>query len=708
MKQILVNTEYFRETAKHFEKHGLYTLAPEGSRDYNEFWDEEERRCLEGYKVGDLKITGRHYAYLNFGVIEKVPESALKDSNKISASVDKVLAPPGFWEIDLAWWDAKEEAMNRPYGEGNHLVCAKTRGCGWSYKEAFDGVYNYNFIPKSKSFYLAAIEDYLTKDGILNKVEVMLNHLNQKTDWYKNRHKHDTLMHRRASYEAIVDGKKVQRGYFSEIFGVIVDKADKARGKRGKKISFEEFGSFKNGKRAWAICRDSVEQGGFLAGQMSAFGTGGEEGDNIEALEDMVSNPLAYNCLAFENHWEDNEKDMGSYDTVGGSLAVPYVPPKEDMNKLSSDSYEGDLCGFVVPAYLANDKAMDSNGVTDIESSIELEMKNRVQIASSDDAKDLDKKVAERPFNLTELLQRVAFNPLPRIEALEQLKVLKRKKELLSIIRHGTLTKTADGFKFDPTASVRPLDYYPHKNDDKLEGCVTVYEMPDSIDGIVPGNIGDVYGAVLDPYYKDDAKSKTSLGALYVFKHGAQDSRERLVATYIARPNKLDDFYKNMFNVVQWYNATLQSEIAGGGKGVFDYAKTKGLLKYLRYEVTVDLPKDQAPSKTRTYFMNMANERKKQGLLYLSDWLLSVVGVREDGSNIHMIETIYDKGLLEEISKWGEDKNLDRVSSLLIYMYERKQIIEDFVDNHKKNKSTFFSRKLFVDKSNSSNSNGFL
>ena len=64
-----INTEIFSESSKYYLKHKCYTHAPEGTSEYIEFWDEEERRCKEGYTVGGVRITGEHYAYLNYGRI---------------------------------------------------------------------------------------------------------------------------------------------------------------------------------------------------------------------------------------------------------------------------------------------------------------------------------------------------------------------------------------------------------------------------------------------------------------------------------------------------------------------------------------------------------------------------------------------------------------------------------------------------------------
>jgi hypothetical protein len=38
---------------------------------------------------------------------------------------------------------------------------------------------------------------------------------------------------------------------------------------------------------------------------MIAFGTGGTEGDGFEALEELFYHPETYDCMAFENEWDE-------------------------------------------------------------------------------------------------------------------------------------------------------------------------------------------------------------------------------------------------------------------------------------------------------------------------------------------------------------------------------------------------------------------
>jgi hypothetical protein len=38
---------------------------------------------------------------------------------------------------------------------------------------------------------------------------------------------------------------------------------------------------------------------------MVAFGTGGTEGSDFEAMEEIFYNPEAYDCMGYENVWDE-------------------------------------------------------------------------------------------------------------------------------------------------------------------------------------------------------------------------------------------------------------------------------------------------------------------------------------------------------------------------------------------------------------------
>jgi len=77
-----VNSNIFTEEAAHFSKYGYYCAAPEDSLEYESYWEEQLRRCIEGYESGGAFITGHHYNYLNFSRIKQAKSGDRKSKKK--------------------------------------------------------------------------------------------------------------------------------------------------------------------------------------------------------------------------------------------------------------------------------------------------------------------------------------------------------------------------------------------------------------------------------------------------------------------------------------------------------------------------------------------------------------------------------------------------------------------------------------------------
>lgn len=676
----------FSEAATDFVRNGgKYTKAPAGSREHTEYWAMHEERCQNGYKCGDLWIPGRHYFFLNFTPILKIPDGQLKlaikeargRDGKIGAiTMNKILDFPRFYEIGYEWYRYKHIAWNggrfrnvsSPGAE--HVGCAKTRGAGFSYMEASDGVYNYNFIPESKSYYFAANEGFLIVDGILNKVEDMLDFINDNIPtWKQNRMKKSTTMHQTATY---IDEQNVTRGSRSQVIGVIVDNPNKTRGKRGRKIVFEEFGSFKRGKEALAISKGSIEDGGVTVGQITAFGTGGEEGPSIEALEEVFSQPEVYGMLRFPNTYEEG--------------------------------FEGTECGFFVPTWKVNPLFMDEDGNVDKPAAVAYEEDIRLTLEKAKDPKELDRRKAEHPIVPTEVFSRMMKNPFNTAEIDKQIRRITTNASIQTLIRHGRLvSKTPEeggGIEFIimTKQNARPIEEYPHsqKNQDRgaLDGCVSVVEKP-YLDhrGHTPEGI---YQIVFDPFYKEESDDLTSLFACYVCKqyNNISTTMEGLpVAEFVARPQDINVAYRTMFMLAQWYNCNVQGEIAGGGQGVLDYAKQNKLLHKLDFELELTDNKEVTEKKNRKYLMNMPTEKKRMGITYLVNWHLEQRGLYEDGSPVINIHMIYFVAVLREMRKFGT-MNADRISALLIWMFSMREKIGRAI-REQEDSDGFFTRRLF-------------
>lgn len=677
----LVNTRYFSEAATDWVKNkGIYTRAPLGSREYREYWEMHEERCRIGYSVGDLWIPGRHYFYLNFTPIKKVTDEVM---NKILAEpaskragllkvAPKKLEFPRFWEVDYEWYNYKfiawhgGEFMGVQSPGGKHICCAKTRGAGFSYKEASDGVYNFNFIPASKSYYFAGQEGFLIKDGILNKVQDMLDFINENCpEWFQNRMKSNTLMHQVASY---IDSNNQTRGNKSEIIGVIVNDPDKTRGKRGEKITFEEFGSFKDSKKALDTCIASVMDGGITVGQISCFGTGGEEGADIEGLEEVFDDPHSYNMLAFPNVFEEG--------------------------------MESTECGYFVPCWRANNLFIDKDGNAEIEAAIKYELGEREKMKGAKDYRKLDRRQAEYPTKPSEVFKRISTNPFRANAIKAQIAYIEKSAHIQGMIRYGFFTEEESGllFNIQSKAEAKPVLKYPHSKQDDLEGCITIIEEPFRVNGVVPEGL---YQVIFDPYQIEEADDVTSLFAVYVLKqYNSLDSKSEglPVANFVGRPEDLDSAYEALFQLCRYYNAKAQGEIGGGGQGVIDYAKTHKLLEWIEFEPEMLHNKEVATGqKNRSYLMNMATDKKRLGLTYLIDWHKQLRGVGEKGNKILNLHRIYDVGLLLEMLKFNTNKNVDRISAMIIGMYMLKENVNRKIVEQKKDPSSFFNRPLYVE-----------
>jgi hypothetical protein len=653
----LVNTRYFQEAALDFEKNkGYYTKAPRGSREYVQYWEMQDERCKNGYSVGDLWIPGRYYFFLNFTPMLRIAPEQMKlirGSNTLAdyGTLKKMLGFPGFREVHFEWTNLKYIAwhggefmgIKEPRG-GKHIGCLKARRAGWSYIEASDGVYNFNFIKASKSLYFAGLEDYLTKDGILNKVEADLNWINTHIPWWKqNRQVRKSVMHQRASF---INSMQEEEGSMAEILGVIVNDPDKVRGKNGLKITYEEGGSFRNLKKAYDISRGTVEDSGGLitTGQISVFGTGGEEGPDIEGMDYLFNNPEENNMIALPYIWE----------------------PGMDQ----------ETCGYFVPVTRINMLCEDDDGNIDVERATAMELGERAKIKDPD---SLDQRKAEYPLNPSEALMRTGDIKFPIELINRQLRRLKSDRVLRSMIRHGKMIEEGGILDFFPLteAEAQPVLKFPHKRTgDRLDGCVTVVERPyRDARGHTPEGM---YQIVFDPYYMDDAEDQTSLFAIRVWKMDNKHDSSfcRLpVAWYTGRKFRLADIHKILFQLARWYNCTVQGEAAGGGQGVIDYARANNLLHYVEFEPEMAHNKELSSNgRNRSYLMAMPVERKLQGLTYLIEWCKEIRGRAPDGSAIYNIDRYFDVPGLLEMKKFNAKKgNFDRISADIIGMYMLKE-----------------------------------
>lgn len=658
----LVNLEYFREAAIHFDKHGTYTFFtknPHPKSKYNLFWKEEKRKCLEGVVRPDGEwIPGVLYFYWNYCRIQLT-----KNKNK-SKRADRIEGFAKPWLGDYLFFHYLEKARN----EGKHGGVIKQRGVGFSFKGAVFGPYYGLFFKKQKSFYTAFEKEYLTNDGVLNKVWDYIDFLAKHTEFPRTRIT-DSFpgMKLKFGYKDPANNN-AQKGTLGEVIGISAkDNPGKIRGKRGF-IFFEEFGKFPKVSDTWNVCRDSVEDGGVAFSQMICGGTGGEVGSNFAGAEDMIYHPDVYNIYGIPNVFDKNSS--------------------------------GEKVIFHWGSYLNRNLCYDENGMPDVIKALSEVLTEFHNIKkSSTDGKALTQRKAEKAITIQDAIMRVEGTLFPVVDLKDYLDTIKAKGTAFYDMNYvGDLLLSENNTVKYKTSNKYPLRKYKIPKGDDRVGAVELYQMPQKDKS---GVIKDRYIFGADPI-SDDAGA--SLGSIFGFDTWTQT----IVCEYTGRPKFADEFYEVCRRMVMFYSGVLLYE--NNLKGLFTYFKQKNSIHLLSGVPQILLDKQmmkQAGQGNKAFGVHASKDINNYARGRIRDWLLREAhytyqefeGEKQTTQYLNM-HTIKSTALLDELIAWNPDGNFDRVSGLGMVMLlneERKQYMGDTYKEKVALNDTFINDKYFTD-----------
>ena len=638
------NTDEFRTAAIEFKETGKYCKYPKGSRGYDAFWKEEKRRSLEGYHIGRDYITGYHYWYLNYCIIQQVIP-ALSKEGKILYDKDgniqgeKKTDFPLFWDSDALYFNYVQEAESG----GKHCVVLKARRKGYSYKNGSMLTRNYFLVPGSKSYAIAAEQAFLLKDGVLAKAFEMMSHVDENTAFYKRREFKNLPMHKRASYKWTVDGVEIEKGYKSEIIGLTLkNDVQRMRGISGKLILFEEAGKFPDLLTAWNIAKSSVKQGNKVYGTLIAFGTGGTEGGDFESLNELFNSPEGYGILPQQNTWSSSETNQE--------------------------------CGFFVPDYYNLDGYYDKDGNSDVDKALKYIEKERKNVLDNTrDTLAYKRHCAEHPIVPQEATMQLEGNIFPAQDLMGVLARLETEKAYEDTLQKGKMIMSELGVpEFREDKSLRIIYNFPTKKEDNLDGPIIIYEQPyrDGDNNIPYG----LHVGAIDSY---DLETGTSLGSCLIINKVTN----RIVAEYTARPKNPADFYEQCRRLLLYYNAKALYE--NGNKGIFTYFEGQGSVYLLHEEPLLIKEIIKNPGPGRKYGVRMVNEVKRYAETLVYQWLTRDY---DKDKNIKVYHKIRSIGLLKELCAYNQRINADRCSALICLMLqldEEKRYIPKLEENNK-------------------------
>lgn len=642
------NSDKFRGPALQYLATGHYCQYPEGTSEYFKYWDEQMDRCKYGYTADDGDfISGYNYFYLNFCPIQRIIYTTINNpdgSTKIKKTRD--LQFPDFYDYDYYFFQAVEDAE----GEGKHLCALKSRRKGYSYKNAAMACRNYYLFAGSKTYIYASNKQYLTEDGILTKAWDYMDFIDKNTAWGKKRSVNTQMRKRAGFFTKDEYGNEIELGFKSEIIGVTLkDNPDVVRGKAGKLIIFEEAGSFSELGAAWQIARPSVEQDGMAFGTMIAFGTGGDEDSHFETLKDMFYNPDGYNCIGFDNIWDETPSDK--------------------------------KCGFFIPQYTnmdfrddaGNRIYMDNDGNTLRRKSVEYILAERRKvIENATNSVAVDRYVAEHCITPQEACLEFGGNIFPKKELQEQLAKIRINKSLSNMKQVGDLVWETDGSLKWVIKKHGDITHYPLKKDDDPTGSIVIWEHP-----MKDAPVG-LYILGVDPYDHDQSGTN-SLGSTFVYKRfqDFENYYDIIVAEYTGRPSTAEEYYENLRKLAVYYNGRIMYE--NERKGLFPYftAKHCDYLLADQPDIISDIVGNTKVQRKKGCHMNKQIKQWGEGLI--KDWLNE-----EQAPGKKNLHNILSEPLLEELISYNDTGNFDRVMALMQVMIYREQLYNLKVKEKKK------------------------
>lgn len=514
----------FQETGKVYESTGKYTTYVPGYKLYNDFWEEQIRRCKEGYTVGRYRITGDNYFWLNFYRLLNV-------SNIKQAATGRTESFPTFYAEQYKWFHYVELCEKLGYDCG----ALKPRGVGWSELAACMGVRVYSVVKDSVCIYAAALDNQLSPT--LQKCWKQLEFLNTQTQGGLRhlRMVKNTETEKRASKKS-KDG--TEHGFMSEIDGIIIDSPRKLRGNRVERLFFEEAGSNPTLSTAYVQGEALINVQGTRIGTRFVWGTGGDSGPQLEGLSKMFYNPDVYNILPYKNN----------YNIKGETV----------------------FTAFFIPAYNMCIQYCDKRGVCDQQKAKEYyenERRKKAQIPS-----ELIKYKSEFCFYPEEALIREGENRFDSEKLSEQITNVDVLKLYDPPIIGSLRWPLVEG-KIDQTA--KPTFYQEDT------GKIQITELPMTDEhGIAYTNL---YVAGIDSIDSDASSSSgqkdVSNFCIVIKRRQLGLMQPKYVAMYIDRPKDVRDAYNNALKLLQFYNCKVVVEASR--VGIITYFKQLNAEKFL-------------------------------------------------------------------------------------------------------------------------------
>lgn len=472
-----------------------------GTIAHEDYWQEQFRRCLEGYETGGVIIPGRYYYYLNFCQIH---------------TVGRGYHFPDYTDLDLEFFRLVEIAKQEHKG----IICDKRRRVGRSHVMAAIFSYGIRFISGGyKAGVVSGLKDYA--EGFYKKFK---DDNSKKPPELHIHHLHDNMDEWQAGY--VLQSTGIKGGSHNMIFCRTANTNENVfKGEALDDCGFEEAGEFKNITKCYGATRSCFYHGMTMIGTPYLWGTGGAMSSSA-GFKDMLENAHDYNLIPF--------------DIFGPRMLPPFYI---GATNIKNDVEE--VCPNIMEKYghLSPEQIL---GCEDILAASEVILEKSSELKVAKNKQPYYDHLQTFPMNRREMFLNFSGNPFDP-DALSQqaqeIAIQPYSKYKRYILKWET---DKDGKPVSPRKVVR--DIAPdHKEDWE---CVLMLE--DAIAGYK-----DLDVAGIDSYDQDKSSTSKSLGGMCVIRRKdikTNKNCRRPICIVRMRPRRKEEFYEACLMVAFYYN----------------------------------------------------------------------------------------------------------------------------------------------------------
>ena len=662
-----VNTYLFTEMADFYRKYKKYTNYKEDSIPHRQLRKREEYRRLNGFTapcllrngvVQNVRITGHHYNFLNYTMMEQLDTSKTKAGNKASVGA-KHYDFSKF--IDAQFWTF--HIIDFAKRNGFHLIIDKTRRGGFSYIMAAKSANTLNLQPRKVVIHVAADKKFLTATGGLTDFTINnLRFYETKTPFVKGILSTDKENFRLGF--KLPNGVVSPKAWQSALFSVsAMNNPDCAIGKDAIDVNVEELSTMENFDDFMAVTEPAMRTGSYVTGNLTCWGTA--TSGNMQVFEQNFYSPKSFHFMPFENVWDKDSRN--------------------------------EICGYFkayawgLQGQLGDKFAMDKDGNSDLETGLRIAHNERIN----------KKQTAKTFADYINYLGQYALMPAESFSSATE--NIFSSEELLAweerLRTDNSFKFYVDGWLFENNGKVEfktnarieaeggvfNKDYWdwiegvPRKGHEHPHGCIRKWFNPmkvpyhDKQGQLITGTPPGMYSISYDPVGVNKENklitNKHSHNSINVWMNPCQYNgfKTALVCAYYGRPEKLEEADKICLLLAKYYNCigTTGVEI-NRGETVSNFTKWKAL-KYLMKDPVQIWDTTLKGATVGTYGVNMGDGAKKlEGLRLLKEMLYTVIGKDDLGNDVYLFQTIYDYQTILELKKWNSLGNFDRVSQMII------------------------------------------